>query len=283
MPIMHRLKSCWGIADFKSTWLKYTLAAISTIFTIFPESVFQWELPFFTSELGTIINRFIVICIMGLSSVVVVAIQAIMRRKVIIKGKNYRISVEYGNLFTMEDCKKVIAFDECFTTTIGNNPEDIYTNSICGQFLKSHPNLDIKKLIEHSGLQSLKEPSKYNNKIRYKSGTLIPYDEFLLLAFVQLDEDGTGKISYDQYIDSLRFLWQEIDKYHAGMDVCIPVLGAGSATHIQDKELNQQELLDVIIMTYKLSSSKLQYPRTLHIVCPRNDEFSLNRIGQFTG
>ena len=99
------------------------------------------------------------------------------------------------------------------------------------------------------------------------------------MAFAKLDEDGRGQFfSRDEYLDCLSILWNEIDKYYGQNDVCIPVLGAG-LTRIGDKILTQQELLDIIIASYKLSSHKLKLPCQLHIVCKRNDNFSLNKIG----
>jgi hypothetical protein len=41
---------------------------------------------------------------------------------------------------------------------------------------------------------------------------------------------------------------------------------------------NQQELLDVIIASYRLSPKKMKRPFTLHIVCKKCEGFSLNDI-----
>lgn len=35
-------------------------------------------------------------------------------KKVSMKGDNYQITVEYGDLLKIKKCKKVITFDECF-------------------------------------------------------------------------------------------------------------------------------------------------------------------------
>jgi hypothetical protein len=61
--------------------------------------------------------------------------------------------------------------------------------------------------------------------------------------------------------------------------VCIPILGSG-ITRFEDKLLTQQELLDIILASYKLSSHKIKPPYQLHIVCKKGDDFSLNRIGE---
>ena len=75
-------------------------------------------------------------------------------------------------------------------------------------------------------------------------------------------------------------LWSEIDKHYGQQDVCIPILGSG-ITRMDDTTLMQQELLDIIIASYKLSASKIKKPNKLIIVCKRSDDFSLYKIGEY--
>ena len=81
------------------------------------------------------------------------------------------------------------------------------------------------------------------------------------------------------YMESLSRLWHELDKHHGQKDVCMPILGSGT-TRISDstEQYSQQELLDLMILSYKKSRHKLQ-GSTLRIICKRNDNFSLNEIG----
>jgi len=43
--------------------------------------------------------------------------------------------------------------------------------------------------------------------------------------------------------------------------------------------LTQQELLDMMIASYKLSAHKIKAPWKLRIICQKRDGFSLNKIG----
>ena len=123
------------------------------------------------------------------------------RRWITIKGQNYSIRVEYGNILRKKNCKKVINFDECFTTKVGNATADINPNSICGQYLKEHPNLDVQQLIDVAQIKPARSNSKYQHKIRYDSGTIVPNGDDLLVAFVKLDERGKGRFfSRDEYL-----------------------------------------------------------------------------------
>ena len=282
---MNSLRKYWDFREFKDKTIQYVTATISIVFAISPDVILNYKITFLNNypQLNDVFVRLFIIGTILLFSWIIIIKQMITRKEVIIKGKNYCIKIEYGDIFKINGCKKVISFDECFTTTIGDNPEDIYSNSICGQFLSMHPNLHFKmnKLIQNAGISPLNDSSNFAHKTRYKSGTIVPFEDYLLLAFVPLDISGRGKMTYEQYLDSLSTLWKEIDKYHAGKDVCIPILGSSSATHINDKELTKQELLDVIIASYKLSADKLQSPCTLHIICKSDENFSLNQIGKF--
>ena len=74
-------------------------------------------------------------------------------RKKIIKGNNYSIIVEYGNILKKKNCQRLINFDECFTTTVGTGTADIKKDSVCGQYLIQNPGLNVQSLIDASGVK----------------------------------------------------------------------------------------------------------------------------------
>ena len=262
--------------------LAYAISAISVIFTFIPESTFaQYKLyEKLSNEANIIINRLIVFAIVAVWSAVIYALYLSLRRSVSIRGKNYSIKVSYGDIFKQKKCKVVIPFDECFTTTVGMAPDEIKPTSICGQYLLKHPVSDMAPLFEKAKLEPIESKSQYNNQVRYESGRLVPRDNFLLMSFAKLDKDGLGRMTRDEYLKCLSVLWEEIDKYYGQTDVCISVLGSG-ITRLDDTSLSQQELLDIIIKSYQLSTHKIKKPAQLRIVCRRCDDFSLNRIGEY--
>lgn len=128
-------------------------------------------------------------------------------------------------------------------------------------------------------LGCIKSKSKFQGKECYTSGKLIPRNDYLLLAFAKLDKYGLGRLTREEYLDCLAVLWEEIDKYYGQNDVCIPILGSG-VTRMGEVSPTQQELLDMIIYSYKLCQHKLKNSYKLHIVCMKKENFSLNRIGE---
>lgn len=267
---------------FIKTPFKLALSIIAVVFTFLPEDMFGKVnlFPNVSCETKIVLVRLLMFIVIFVISVIINTVYLTCRKNIYIKGKNYIIHIKYGDIFKMQKCKKIINFDECFTTNVGDMPADIKLNSICGQYLNKNPIDNMNELIDNVNLKPARSKSKYNAQDRYESGTLVPNGDYLLLAFARLDEDGLGIMSYDEFLDCLSKLWREIDKYYGQNDVCIPILGSG-ITRLNDRSLTQQELLDVIISSYKLSSHKIKLPHKLYIVCRKEDDFSLNRIGEY--
>ncbi len=263
--------------------------AITTgILTFTPESVFNkiQVLRKVTSDWNAAVNRIILLLIVYMLSLISTFLYYRFRRSTSIKGRNYCIKVQYGNLLKIDviknfifrkKCWRVISFDECFTTSIGTEKWQINEDSICGQYLKKHPISDMQQLIDRVGLAPSENKSKFQNNVCYASGSIIPREGVFLMAFAKLNQEGLGEISYKEYLECLNLLWNEIDNYYGQKDVYISVIGSG-VTRMNDMELTTQELLDTIIYSYKLNRKKIKSPAELHIVCRKKDGVLLNDI-----
>lgn len=266
---------------FKSVY-RYAIGVTTVLFTFIPESLFTRGCFFIdcSEEIVIILNRLLWLFGLAILSCIILIAYYMLRTSITIKGNGYKIVVEYEDIFKKTDCKKVISFDECYSTQIGDLPSDIKASSICGQFLAKYSSVDFKQIVQSSGLKPMKKCSEYQKMECYKSGSVVPYNEYMLLAFTKLDKDGLGRMSREDFLQCLDLLWMELDKYHAAQSVAIPILGSG-VTRFKGEKLSQQQLLDMIIASYKLSPYKMKSPSVLHIVCRRDDDFSLNKIGEY--
>lgn len=285
--------------DFKKalkcscTW---ALSFVVTVFAFVPEDVFSVSHTFLEkfvcsfnfvykycskSEVCIVCNRVLLVLIIWLVVSVFYLIYLKLRKSVAIENDDCKIVVEYGDILKIGNCKKVINFDECYTTEVGQAPHQIKPTSLCGQYLSANPNINISQLLEQANIKPARAKSKYQRKDRYESGTILSKGDDLLLAFVPLNESGLGVFpSYKDYVDSLTLLWQEVDKYYCQEDVCVPILGSGISRfgNGSGRCFSQQELLDIMIWSYKMSPYKLKKPNKLRIVCNKSEGFSLNRI-----
>lgn len=270
----------------------WALAAATAVFTFVPDSVFAWKKwvsQDFIDKLGlhgrvdvdslniSISKVAVLLLIMAVICFATVIARLLFGR-VLIKGDNYTIQIEYGDILKTKNCKRVINFDECYSTTVGEGPSDVKKSSICGQYLTRNEDLDIKELIKKSGLVPLRTKSLYQGKERYESGSIVPNGDDLLLAFAKLDKRGCAcRFSRKEYLETLEKMWEEIDAHYAQKDVCIPVLGAG-LTRMEDysgASVSTQKLLELIVLSYKISSYKIKSPYKLRIICKKQKDFSI--------
>ena len=280
-------------AKCSSAW---ALSFVVTVFAFVPENAFSVIHTFLekfvcsfdivckycsSSSVCIVCNRILLVLILLAIFALVYWLKLLIMNSVTIKNDDCKIIVQYGNILKCKKCKKVINFDECFTAEVGQAPQQVKPSSLCGQYLTANPSVNIPQLLEHSSIKPATRKSAYQGKDRYESGTILPNGDDLLLAFVPLNESGLGQFpSYKDYINSLSLLWQELDKYYCQKDVCVPILGSGLTRFGEGSGRNysQQELLNIMIWSYKISPYKLKKPCTLRIICQKKDDFSLNRI-----
>lgn len=251
-------------------------------FAFIPESVFTHGFISvdYSPEWIIICNRLLTLLAVSILLGSIAIIYYSCRRSVSIRGNNYKIIVEYGDIFKMDNFRKVISFDECYTTKVGEKPDEIKAGSICGQFLMKFADVDFDTVVRNSGVKCSRKHSECHKQECYERGTLVPYNDYLLLAFAKLDVNGCGFLLRDEYLKCLDKIWKEIDNHYAMKSVAIPILGSG-ITRFNDETLSKQQLLDMIIASYRLSSHKIKLPAELHIVCKKDGQFSLNRIGEY--
>lgn len=272
-------------------------AIVTGVFTFTPEAFFgkhewitqealeqcKWFARLDVQDVNIIISRLVCFLLIWIVISFLYAIFLKFRKWITIKGQNYSIRVEYGNILKTKNCKRVINFDECFTKQVGNATADINQDSICGQYLTLHSDLDVQRLIEAAQITPARSKSKYQNKTRYDSGTIVPNGDDLLMAFAKLDEKGKGRFfSRDDYLVCLDLLWKELENNYSEKDVCVPILGAGTTSFDggAGASISQQDLLDMMIWSYKLSSHKIKAPHKLRIVCRKSSGFTINNIGK---
>lgn len=282
--------------DFIFKSVASAFAIVTGIFTFVPETFFgkyEWITQATLEQYGIarldaqdvniVISRLVCFLLIWVATSLLYISFLKFRWWVTIRGQNYLIRVEYGNILKKRNCKRVINFDECFTTQVGNATADINPNSICGQYLILHSDLNVQHLIVTAQVKPARSKSKYLQKTRYDSGTIVPNGDDLLMAFAKLDERGKGRFfSRDEYLACLDLLWKELENNYSEKDVCVPILGAGTTSFDGGvgASISQQDLLDMMIWSYKLSSHKIKAPHKLRIVCKKNSSFSINNIGK---
>lgn len=195
-----------------------------------------------------------------------------LMRNIHLKINNSVIEVKYGDIFSEQSDLKVIAFNEYFDTLVDN--KIIAASTLNGKYINKFykDNIDelndiisadahlVDSIISENSLRPV------GKQIKYKLGTICSVDDYLLTALTRFDADNRANLEINEYINCLLNFWNEVDRVYAGKTIALPVLGSGITRFKGYDNITDQELLELIIWTFKVSRIKFTYPSKVKIV-----------------
>ena len=207
-----------------------------------------------------------------------------MRQDIVLRIHSTEIMVRFGDIFAENEGLKVIGFNEFFDTTVDNHL--ISEKSLNGQYIKREYGKDIVELDEiilqndHLQRVSLGEVSNkfYGKVIKYPLGTVCEARGYLLVALTHFDENNKAYLYIEDYISALLNFWNEVDRIYAGRIIKLPLLGSGITRFKKYEHITDQELLEIIIWTFKVSQIKLVHPSRVEIILYKQKNESINLL-----
>ncbi|WP_051251840.1 macro domain-containing protein [Psychrilyobacter atlanticus] len=207
--------------------------------------------------------------------------------EVTLKINNSVIEIKVADIFE-EEGYKVIAFNEYFDTTTDH--EIISKESLNGQYIENKLYIktgsinsieDLDSKIEESTFLSNKKlevNSKRNNgkKQKYKLGSIFKLENYLLTAMTKFDNENRAYLLQIDFINFLFEFWDNIDTVYNGNTIVLPVFGSGMTRFKENIGISDQELLNIIIWSFKISKTKLTYPSKLKIVIYEKKKDKIN-------
>ena len=181
------------------------------------------------------------------------------------------VQIKSGDLFK-QDGLKAIAFNEYFDTQVDD--VIIAKRSLNGQVIEKYfpdiqgldKQIESDKSLEKGLIEEMNR--EVGKKKRYKLGSSVLIDdEFILTAFSRFDDDNKAELTIQEYINFLLAFWNEINRLYAQRTVSVPVFGAGITRFrngFEDIDIN--ELLQIMVWTFKVSKIKFAYPAKLQII-----------------
>lgn len=211
-------------------------------------------------------------------------IHATLRRSITLTINTSEIEVKFGDIFSEEADLKVVAFNEYFDTLV--DEKVISSNSLNGKFIKKFYQGRVADLDEIISLDThLPEMIACENidrnvgkKTKYRLGTICTVEDYLLTAFSRFDESNKAYLEMNDYISCLLNFWNEIDRVYAGRTVALPVLGSGITRFRGYENISDQELLELIIWSFKVSRIKFTYPSKVKIVVWQKKQEKINLL-----
>lgn len=193
------------------------------------------------------------------------------------------VNIKCGDLF-LEGGLKVIAFNEYFDTIVDN--KIISKTSLNGVFINEYFQDNVADLDEIIRQKSNDDDiiskgvlrQNGGNNIKYRLSTSIVYNDFVLTAFTKFDEQNRAVLTMPEYIEFLINFWDKINGIYAQRVVSVPIFGSGITRIKEHKNIRDEELLKIMLWTFKLSEMKFKYPAKLTIVI---HEAKINQINLF--
>lgn len=207
---------------------------------------------------------------------IIVYLSSIKLKRIELNIENTHLKIFSDDIFKYgADYLKVIGFNEYFDTLVGEGIIDSHT--LNGIFVAS-PYVNVTELNANIEKDSNLEKGKLNNKRlvgkkqRYKLGSVHKYNDFLLVALTKFDENNNARVTLSELTECFLKMWNEIDRLKGTQKIVLPLLASGQTTRIGTKgaQLNvtNQEILELIIGTLKISRIKIKKPADLTIVIP---------------
>lgn len=206
------------------------------------------------------------------------------RQSICLKINTSEVEVKFGDIFEENADLKVIGFNEYFDTQVDN--VIVSTLSLHGQYIERFYKgrvADLDSLISSDahlveailGDNASREQGK---KTRYKLGTVVVVNDYLLAAFSRFDSSNKAYLEINDYISCLLNFWNEVDRVYAGRTVALPILGSGLTRFKGYENISDQELLELIIWTFRVSRIKFTYPAKVKIVVYEKKSERINLI-----
>lgn len=186
---------------------------------------------------------------------------------------NTLFCVKSGDIFKEHEGFKVIGANEYFDTSIGDGV--VHPPTLLGKYIEKNysateslKDLDTRianaTRLKHFSL-GLNVTRTTGKKRQYKLGSIFVDRDYLLTAFSRVDDCNRCCLSIVDYMMFLFCFWEQLETCYSGKSITMPLLGAGM-TKFKDSVIGDRQLLELILLTFKLSQIKIAYPAKVTVL-----------------
>ena len=201
--------------------------------------------------------------------------------KISVEGSTVLIKV--GDLFA-QDGLKAIAFNEYFDTQVDNRI--ISDQSLNGIFIKNHLKVPVQDLDSHIENYSFNVDEFIEEdltrlegkKKKYRLGSVCVYKDFLLTAFSKFDDKNRASLTMPEYLEFMINFWDRVNSVYALKSVSTAIFGSGITRIKGHKNISDEDLLKIMLWTFRISEMRFKYPAQLTIVIHKDKIGQINLL-----
>jgi len=193
------------------------------------------------------------------------------------------VTIKVGDIFQQPGLK-TIAFNEYFDTQVDN--KIIAEGSLNGVFIKKHLDISVTDLDQHiesygyNGGEILEanDSRKQGKKQKYQIGTICLYKDYILTAFSKFDENNKAVLTMPEYLEFLINFWDKVNNVYAQQSVSTTIFGSGITRIKGHRSIADEELLNIMLWTFRISEMRFKYPAKLTIVIHKDKINQINLL-----
>lgn len=191
-----------------------------------------------------------------------------------VKIDSTSVEVKEGDLFEQEGLI-AIGFNEYFDTVVDD--KIISKRSLNGIFIDTHlihtgKEVDELDALIESGVENEHKAKGKKRKAegklqRYKLGTIYLLDDrYILTAFTKFNDRNEARLTMSEYLEFLVNFWDNVNSIYAQRSVSVPIFGGGITRFKEHKTISDEELLKIMLWTFKISEMRFKHPARLTII-----------------
>jgi len=193
------------------------------------------------------------------------------------------VTVKAGDLF-LQDGFKVIAFNEYFDTQVDDNI--ISHKSLNGLYIDNHlsgPISDLDQRVsnykfDEDEILEVNQERKVGKKQKYSLGTIFVNEDYLLTAFSKFDDKNRAFLTMPDYLGFLINFWDKVNRIYAQKSVSAPIFGSGITRIKEHKNISDEDLLKIMLWTFRISEMRFKFPAKLTIVIHKDKIDKINLL-----
>lgn len=182
-----------------------------------------------------------------------------------------KVIIKTGDIFEQEELK-VIPFNEYFDTQVDGRI--IAEASLNGIFIKNHIDCTVSELdayisnykFDTDEVKEFNREREEGKKQKFEIGTICVYGDYILTALSKFSKYNEAHLSMPEYLEFLINFWDKINRVYALKSVSVPIFGSGLTRIKGHKAIDEQDLLKIMLWTFRISEMRFKHPAKLTIM-----------------
>lgn len=210
-------------------------------------------------------------------------IRANWLREISIEIEGSKVNITTGDIFK-QDGLKAIAFNEYLDTQVDN--VIISRVSLNGKFIESELKEPVAALdayittypFDDEDIVETRVQRRIGKKTRYRLGTICVYNDYLFTAFARFDANNQANLTMPEYLEFLINFWDKVNKVYAQRSVSTTIFGSGITRIKGHRTISDEDLLKIMLWTFRISEMRFKYPAKLTIVIHKDKIDQINLL-----